>query len=81
MPLKILKRIRREILIYKRNLVMHVGLLISLLGIALYDPLGSIYEGAELIVLGIGLICLFFGNKYTTEYESIDRAVERFENK
>ena len=68
-------------MIYKRNLVMHVGLLISLLGIALYDPLGSIYEGAELIVLGIGLICLFFGNKYTTEYGSINRAVERFEKK
>ena len=68
-------------MIYKRNLVVHVGLLISLLGIALYDPLGSIYEGAGLIVLGIGLICLFFGNKNTTEYESINRAVERFEKK
>ena len=68
-------------MIYKKNLVVHLGLLISLLGIALYDPLGSIYEGAGLIVLGIGLICLFFGNKNTTEYESINRAVEKFEKK
>ena len=68
-------------MIYKKNLVMHVGLLISISGIALYDPLGLIYEGAGLIILGIGFICLFFGNKYTTEYESINRAVERFENK
>ncbi len=68
-------------MIYKRNLVVHVGLLISLLGIALYDPLGSIYEGAGLIVLAIGLICLFVGNKNTTEYESINRAVEKFEKK
>ena len=68
-------------MIYKRNLVVHVGLLISLLGIALYDPLGSIYAGAGLIVLVIGLICLFVGNKNTTEYESINRAVENFEKK
>ena len=68
-------------MIYKKNLVMHMGLLISISGIALYDPLGSIYEGAGLIILGIGFVCLFFGNKYTTEYESINRAVERFENK
>ena len=68
-------------MIYKRNLIMHMGLLISLLGIALYDPLGSIYKGAGLIVLGLGLICLFFGNKYPTEYESINRAVEKFEKK
>ena len=68
-------------MIYKRNLVVHVGLLISLLGIALYDPLGSIYEGAGLIVLAIGLICLFVGNKNTTEYELINRAVEKFEKK
>ena len=68
-------------MIYKRNLVVHVGLLISLLGIALYDPLGSIYEGAGLIVLVIGLICLFVGNKNTTVYESINRAVENFEKK
>ena len=68
-------------MIYKRNLVVHVGLLISLLGIALYDPLGSIYEGAGLIVLVIGLICLFVGNKNTTEYELINRAVDIFEKK
>ena len=68
-------------MIYKRNLVMRMGLLVSLLGIALYDPLGSIYAGAGLIVLGIGLLCLFFGDKQTAEYESINRAVERFEKK
>ena len=68
-------------MVFKRNLVIHVGLLISLVGIALYDPLGSIYEGAGLIVLGIGLICLLVGNKNTTEDESINRAVEKFEKK
>ena len=68
-------------MIYKRNLVVHVGLVISLLGIALYDPLGLIYEGSGLLVLVSGLICLFVGNKNTTEYESINRAVEKFEKK
>ncbi|RZO17868.1 MAG: hypothetical protein EVB03_10260 [SAR92 clade bacterium] len=68
-------------MIYKKNLFMHVGLIVSLLGIALYDPLGSIYKGAGLVVLAIGLVCLFFGNKYPTEHESINRAVEDFEKK
>ena len=68
-------------MIYKRNLVMYIGLVISLLGIALYDPLGVIYKGAGLMVLGIGLICLFIGGKYPTELESINRAVENYEKK
>ena len=55
-------------MIYKKYLFMHVGLIVSLLGIALYDPLGSIYKGAGLVVLAIGLVCLFFGNKYPTEH-------------
>ena len=75
------KKNRRNIMIYKRNLFMHVGLIITLLGIALYDPLGSIYKGSGLMVLAIGLVCLFFGNKYPTEHESINRAVEDFEKK
>ena len=68
-------------MIYKRNLVMYIGLIISLFGIALYDPLGVIYKGAGLMVLGIGLICLFIGSKYPTELESINRAVENYEKK
>lgn len=48
-------------MIYKKNLFMHVGLIVSLLGIALYDPLGSIYKGAGLMVLAIGLVCFFLG--------------------
>jgi len=47
----------------------------------LYDPLGVIYKGAGLMVLGIGLICLFIGGKYPTELESINRAVENYEKK
>ena len=68
-------------MIYKRNLVMYVGLIISLLGIALYDPLGTIYKGAGFLVLGIGLICLFFGSKFPTELESINKVVEDYEKK
>tara|TARA_Y100000022_G_C13143887_1_gene326235 strand:+ start:37 stop:243 length:207 start_codon:yes stop_codon:yes gene_type:complete len=68
-------------MIYKRNLVTYIGLVICLFGIALYDPLGVIYKGAGLMVLGIGLICLFIGGKYPTELESINRAVENYEKK
>ena len=68
-------------MIYKKNLFMHVGLIVSLVGIALYDPLGSIYKGAGLMVLAIGLVCFFCGNKYPTEHEAINRAVEDFEKK
>ena len=66
-------------MIYKRNLVIYIGLVISLFGIALYDPLGVIYKGAGLMVLGIGLICLFFGYRQINEAEIVNKAVESFE--
>ena len=59
----------------KRNLIMYIGLGISLFGVVVYDPLGLVYKGAGLIVLGIGLICMFVGYKYPTEVETVNKTV------
>ena len=64
-----------------RNLIMYVGLGISLFGVVVYDPLGLIYKGAGLMVLGIGLICMFVGYKYPTEVETVNKTVEEYEKK
>ena len=63
----------------KRNLIMYMGLGISLFGVVVYDPLGLIYKGAGLMVLGIGLICMFVGYKYPTEVEAVNKTVEDYE--
>ena len=65
----------------KRNLIMYIGLGISLSGVVVYDPLGLIYKGAGLMVLGIGLICMFVGYKYPTEVEAVNKTVEEYEKK
>ena len=48
----------------KRNLIMYVGLMVGLAGVVLYDPLGFLFNGAGLIVLGLGLACMMFGYNY-----------------
>ena len=63
----------------KRKNLKNSGLLISLVGIVLYDPLGLLFKGAGLMVLGIGLICLLFGYRQMNEAEIINKAVESFE--
>ena len=65
----------------RKNLMVYTGLIISLLGIVLYDPLGLLFKGTGLVVLGIGLICLFFGYRQINEAEMVNKAVESFEKK
>ena len=74
---KILKQ--EKIMIQRNNLMMNSGLLISLLGIVLYDPLGLLFKGTGLIILGLGLICLFLGYRQMNEVEIVNKAVESFE--
>jgi len=48
----------------KRNLIMYFGLMVCLVGVVLYDPLGFLFNGAGLIVLVLGLACMMFGYNY-----------------
>ncbi|MFL2707602.1 MAG: hypothetical protein CBD86_01005 [Gammaproteobacteria bacterium TMED226] len=65
--------------IEKRNLTMYLGLGVSLLGVVLYDPLGFLFTGAGLIVIAMGLICVFVSYKQLSEIEIVNKAVEDFE--
>ena len=65
--------------IEKRDLTMYLGLGVSLLGIVLYDPLGFLFTGAGLIVIALGLICVFVSYKQLSEIEIVNKAVEDFE--
>ena len=62
-----------------KSLMMNSGLVISLLGIALHDPLGLLFEGTGLVVIGLGLICMFFGYKKLNAFKLVNRAVEALE--
>jgi len=64
-----------------KNITIYFGLGISLFGVVLYDPLGLLFKGAGLIVIGIGLFCMYFGYKQLSEVETINKAVEGFEKK
>ena len=63
----------------RKNLMMYLGLGISLFGIALYDPLGLLFKGAGLVVIGLGLICMFIGYRQLNEVAIVNKAVESFE--
>ena len=63
----------------KNNLIMNLGLGISFIGIALYDPLGLLFTGMGLIFIGISLTCLYFGYRQLNEVEIINNAFESFE--
>jgi len=65
----------------KGNFMMYIGLGFSLEGIVLYDPLGLFFQGTGLMVIGLGLICMFVGYKYLSEVERVNRAVENFEKR
>ena len=65
----------------KGNFMMYVGLGFSLVGIVLYDPLGLFFQGTGLMVIGLGLICMFVGYKYLSEVEIVNMAVENFEKR
>ena len=65
----------------KGNFMMYVGLGFGLVGIVLYDPLGLLFQGTGLIVIGLGLICMYVGYKYLSEIERVNKAVENFEKR
>ena len=65
----------------KGNFMMYVGLGFGLVGIVLYDPLGLLFQGTGLIVIGLGLICMYFSYKYLSEVETVNKAVENFEKR
>ena len=48
----------------KRNLIMYFGLMVGLIGVVFYDPLGFLLNGAGLIIIGMSLGCLIFGYNY-----------------
>ena len=65
----------------KGNFMMYVGLGFGLVGIVLYDPLGLLFQGTGLIVIGLGLICMYFSYKHLNEVETVNKAVENFEKR
>ena len=65
----------------KRNLIMYLGLGLSLVGIALYDPFGILFTGMGMVVIATGLCCMFVGYLHLNESERINKAVDRFEKK
>tara|TARA_B100001173_G_scaffold48745_1_gene39556 strand:- start:455 stop:673 length:219 start_codon:yes stop_codon:yes gene_type:complete len=65
----------------KRNLIKYLGLGLSLVGVALYDPLELLFTGMGMVVIATGLSCMFAGFIYIDESEKINKAVERFEKK
>lgn len=65
----------------RKNLMMYLGLGISLFGIVLYDPLGLLFKGAGIVVIGLGLICMFIGYRQLNEVAMVNKAVESFEKK
>ena len=65
----------------KGNFMMYLGFGFGLVGIVLYDPLGLLFQGTGLIVIGLGLICMFIGYKYLSEIERVNKAVESFEKR
>ena len=65
----------------RKNLMMYLGLGISLFGIVLYDPLGLLFKGTGLVVIGLGLLCMFIGYRQLNEVAMVNKAVESFEKK
>lgn len=65
----------------KRNLIMYLGLGFSLLGVALYDPLGLLFKGMGMVVIATGLCCIFVSYFHSNEVVRINKAVDRFEKK
>ena len=65
----------------RKNLTMYLGLGVSLFGVVLYDPLGLLFKGAGLVVIGLGLICMFIGYRQLNEVAMVNKAVESFEKK
>ena len=58
---------------------MYLGLLVSLMGIVLYDPLGLLFNSAGLLIIGLGLLGILFGYMQLNEIEKVNKALENFE--
>ena len=65
----------------KGNFMMYAGLGFSLIGVVLYDPLGLLFQGTGLMVIGLGIICMYVGYKHSSEVEVVNKAVENFEKR
>ena len=65
----------------KGNFMMYAGLGFSLIGVVLYDPLGLLFQGTGLMVIGLGLICMYIGYKHSGEVEAVNKAVDNFEKR
>ena len=63
----------------RSNLITYLGLGMSMVGVVLYDPLGFLFRGTGLLVIGLGLICMLIGYKQLSEVEIVNKAVEDFE--
>ena len=62
----------------RSNLITYLGLGMSLVGVVLYDPIGFLFKGTGLVVIGLGLICMLIGYKQLSEVEIVNKAVEDF---
>ena len=63
----------------RSNLITYLGLGMSMVGVVLYDPLGFLFRGTGLLVIGLGLICMLIGYKQLSEVKIINKEVEDFE--
>tara|TARA_B100001173_G_scaffold300212_1_gene299517 strand:- start:1117 stop:1335 length:219 start_codon:yes stop_codon:yes gene_type:complete len=63
----------------RSNLMTYLGLGMSLVGVVLYDPLGFLFKGTGLVVIGLGLICMLIGYKQLSEVKIVNKVVEDFE--
>ena len=63
----------------RKHLIMYLGLVISLCGVVLYDPLGFLFKGAGLTAICLGLACILLGYRHPTEVENVNKTVENFE--
>ena len=65
----------------KGNFLMYMGLGFSLIGVVLYDPLGLLFQGTGLMIIGLGLVCMYVGYKHSGEVKAVNKAVENFEKR
>ncbi len=63
----------------KSNLITYLGLVMILIGVVLYDPLGFLFEGTGLLVIVLGLICMLVGYKQLSEVDIVNKVVDGFE--
>ena len=60
----------------RSNLMTYLGLGMSLVGVVLYDPLGFLFKGTGLVVIGLGLICMLIGYKKLNTFKLLNKVVE-----